>query len=102
MINKGELYRLCLAVKKKIEDDYRAFDDDDIPGIQLTVACDNKMKNWSWQTGDNSFSGGAYLFPNWAVVGVYRSSNCKDLADDILSQLIEIISDREVQYEQRT
>ena len=91
MITKGELYRLCRAVKKDIADDYRAFDEDEIPGIQLTVACDDKMEKWSYQTGDNSYTGGAYFFPHWAVVGVYRRSNCRDLVEDILMQLEDLI-----------
>ena len=91
MIKKSDLYQLCRAVKSDIADDYRAFDDDEIPGIQLTVACNDDMKEWSFQTGDNSYSGGAYFYPHWAVVGVYRNSNCKELASDILNQLHELI-----------
>lgn len=96
-IRKKDLYDLCRAVKSEISDEYRAFDDDDKPGIQLTVACNDDDGgadgNWSYQTGDNSYTGGAYHFQHWAVVGVYRTSNCKELADDILSQLYDLLPD---------
>ena len=89
-MTKQELYELCRAVKQDISDEYRAFEEDETPGIQLTVATNDDMSDWSYQTGDNSYSGGAYHYPHWAVVGVYRSSNCKALADDILDQLGEL------------
>ena len=91
MIHKNDLYKLCRAVKSDISDDYRAFEDDNIPGIQLTVGCDDTMSDWSYQTGDNSYTGGAYSYPHWAVVGVYRNSNCRELAADILDQLQDLI-----------
>ena len=94
MITKSELYELCRAVKKDIADDYRAFEEDEVPGIQLTVACNDDMSKWGYQTGDNSYSGGAYFCPHWAVVGVYRSSNCRELATEILDQLIELTPPR--------
>jgi hypothetical protein len=45
---------------------------DDIPGMQLTIGWDQDSGEWSYQTGDNSFTGGAYHYPTWGVVGVYR------------------------------
>ncbi len=84
-----ELYAVCRAVKQDISDEYRAFEDDDIPGIQLTVGCDPSTSGWSYQTGDNSFTGGAYGYPYWGVVGVYRSSNCRELARDLIEQIAD-------------
>lgn len=84
-----DLVDLCKEIKKQISDEYRAFIDDDVPGIQLTVGADGKG-GWSYQTGDNSYTGGAYSYPHWAVVGVYRSSNCHELAKDILLQLYDL------------
>jgi hypothetical protein len=86
-----ELAALVRAVKSDISDEYRAFEDDDTPGIQLTVGCDG-AGDWSYQTGDNSYSGGAYFYPHWAVVGVYRNSNCRELAKDIQSQLADCLA----------
>lgn len=76
-----------------IADDYRATDDpdDNEPGMCLTVASDNELSQWSYQTGDNSFSGGAYGLPHWAVVYLSRDSDPAQVAEDIASQLGELI-----------
>ena len=86
-----ELASLIRDVKADIDDEYRAFEGDDTPGIQLTISSDGD--DWSFQTGDNSFSGGAYDYPHWAVVGVYRSSNSIELAREIREQLADLIGD---------
>ena len=88
----SELYPLVRAVKQDIADDYRATQDpdDDIPGIQLTVGADVETGQWSFQTGDNSFTGSAYHYPDWAVVEVYRTANCRKLAREIIAQLVEL------------
>ena len=84
--NRDELAELVRVVKSDIADDYRAFGDDEEPGIQLTIGA-NAVGDWDYQTGDNSFTGAAYHYPYWAVVGVYRDSQEYDVVDDILSQL---------------
>lgn len=85
----GELIRLVRAVRKDIDPDYRAFHGDDCPGIQLTVGCNTRTGEWSYQTGDNSYTGGAYHYPHWGVVGVYRLGSARDIARDIRSQIAE-------------
>ena len=85
----GELTQLLIAVKRTIAPDYRAFEDDDIPGIQVTVGWSPDTGDWSYQTGDNSYTGGAYCYPVWGVVAVYRRSNCRELAGDIQCQLFD-------------
>ncbi len=86
-----ELTALCVAVKKEISDEYRAFEDDDSPGIQLTVGSDGKG-GWTYQTGDNSYAGGAYHYPYWGVVGIYRDTKAKEAAKDLLDQMQEAAS----------
>jgi hypothetical protein len=88
--SKKELTRIIKSIKKTICDDYRAFEEDDIPGIQLTVGHNPETRKWDYQTGDNSYSGAAYFYPNWAVVGVYRRSNSEQLASDIINQLKDL------------
>ena len=89
---------LIKAIKPTIRDDYRAYagepglDDENIPSIQLTIGWDAESGEWSWQTGDNSFSGSAYFYPHWGVVAVYRRSNSLDLARYIRSQLADSAS----------
>lgn len=84
-----DLAKLVKNVKSYIADDYRAFEEDDIPGIQLTVGWNAETGEWDYQTGDNSFTGGAYHYPIWGVVGVYRRSNSLEIARDIRNQLAD-------------
>lgn len=86
----ADLTRLTKVVKAHVADDYRAFEGDEDPGIQLTVAS-NGGKEWGYQTGDNSYTGGAYSYRHWAVTGVYRHSNCRQVARDLQSQLADIL-----------
>jgi len=86
-ITKKDIVGLLKELKNQIDDDYRAFDDDEIPGMQVTIGYDDKTGKWNYQTGDNSYSGGAYGFPHWAVIGLYRDSNVKELTDDIINQI---------------
>ena len=39
----------------------------------------------------NSYTGGAYSYRHWAVAGVYRHSNCRQVARDLQSQLADIL-----------
>lgn len=83
----GDLAALFVSLKKHIDDDYRVeFQDDDIPTMQVTIGCDLNTGEWSYQTGDNSFTGGAYGYRDWAVVYLQRRSNSRDLARDVISQ----------------
>src|SRR6478609_998098 len=88
-----DLSALVRHVKTCISDEYRVSDDpdDETPGIQLTIGAHEKG-DWSYQTGDNSYSGGAYGFPHWAVVGVYRNSNSREVAKDIQNQLADLMT----------
>jgi len=84
---RTQMARLVRSVRNDIRPEYRANEDDTVPGIQLTVGANRK--GWSYQTGDNSFTGGAYGYAAWAVVSVYSRSDSFELADSIISQLEE-------------
>jgi hypothetical protein len=84
-----ELAALVRAVKVGIEDEYRAFDGEDIPGTQLTIGWSPEDGDWDFQTGDNSYTGAAYPYPIWAVQGVYRRSNSREVARDLIAELEE-------------
>ncbi len=92
-----EWTRLFKALKQDIRDDYRASDDpeDSIPGMQVTIGftpgSDTENASWSYQTGDNSYTGGAYSHPHWAVVSLYRRSNSRELAEDCANQIADLI-----------
>lgn len=55
-----------------------------MPTELLTVGADDAR----WQTGDNSFTGGAYGFPYWGTAAVYRDS---DIARQVVDEIAECI-----------
>lgn len=91
--HETEIVELLEALKTDIEDDFRASDDidDDIPGMQVTLATDDDCIQWTYQTGDNSFTGNAYGWPHWAVISLYRDSNTKELAKEVADEWATLI-----------
>jgi hypothetical protein len=89
--------RLFKQLKQDIGDDYRASDDpfDTVPGMQVTIGftpADGESDcSWSYQTGDNSYTGGAYGHRHWAVVSLYRRSNSRELAEECAAELSESV-----------
>lgn len=83
-----EIASLLVELKKYIGDDYRASEEDTTPSMCVTIGA-NENGEWSYQTGDNSFTGNAYGKPFWGVVSLYRNSNCRELAKDAIAQIDE-------------
>ena len=85
---------LLISLKSDIQDDYRAScdPDDDMPGMQVTISYNPDGEQWHYQTGDNSFSGGCYGDPYWAVIYLYRRSNCRGLARDAINELKDMVA----------
>ena len=83
-----------------IADEYRASDDpeDTEPGICITFGAHDRKpgKDWQWsfQTGDNSYSGSAYHYPHWGVVSLYRDSDVEAVANDAAEQILELCASR--------
>lgn len=89
-----ELAELCAELIPIIADDYRADDSDTVPSMALTVGADDTGA-WGYQTGDNSYSGGAYGFPHWGVVSLYRDSDPAAIARDLVDQIADTLLDAE-------
>lgn len=88
---------LLKSLKGDIGDDYRATDDpdDNTPGMCVTIGASPQsdgVLSWSYQTGDNSFTGGAYSHSFWGVGWLYRRSNCKAIAHDMVEEIAEAIA----------
>ena len=82
-----DVRRLLIDLKDDI-----CMDERHSPGeLEVTIGADDNG-NWGWQTGDNSFSGGAYCYPHWGVVTLTRRSNCTELARDVVDQIADAIS----------
>jgi len=58
--------------------------------IDLTIAVNDEGDRWNYQTGDNSYTGGAYGLPHWAVVTIDIDTDRDDLVRDIFEQFSEI------------
>jgi len=90
-LNPNPMFKMLLeTLKKWIRDDYRCSDDpdDDTPGMLVTIGA-SKDGSWHYQTGDNSYSGGAYGHPAWGLVYLYRDTDSAQAAEDALSEIAE-------------
>ena len=90
-----QVAKLIISLKSDICDDYRAYDGDDKPGMLLTIGFtpekDGRAFSWDYQTGDNSYTGGAYHHANWGVGAIYRRSNSRELAKEIVGEIAEAV-----------
>lgn len=89
-----DITKLLKSLKPDIGDEYRASEDDTCPGMQVTIGAtpngDGSL-SWHYQTGDNSYSGGAYGHANWGVIYLYRRSNCAELAHGAVQEIADSI-----------
>lgn len=87
-----EIYQVLRNIKEAGIDDDWYMDDEDArenrPGVQVTFGTDGS--DWDYQTGDNSYTGAAYFYPHWVVIGLYRGSNCRDLARQVKAEMLEV------------
>jgi hypothetical protein len=78
----------------KFQKTYLRLGVDGLKEIDVTIGVTPTEEGFSWgyQTGDNSFTGGAYGHPNWVRLYVTRSSNCKELSKDAVNQLKDLLA----------
>ena len=90
---KKHFANLFKSIKKQIDSDTVVETGDGYTkGIDVTIGFEFDEENgldWNYQTGDNSYTGGAYGFRNWATTTVCPRSNCIELAQDIVDQVLE-------------
>ena len=64
-------------------------------GMDLTIATNGEAvkgigcADWTFQTGDNSYSGSCYHYRHWAVTTVYPDTNPSETAIELINQLDE-------------
>lgn len=95
---RKDLRKLFILLKKEIDySDFDKSDDDSIPGLDVTIGCtfdfDDASISWNYQTGDNSYTGGAYGHPEWFICFVMKRTNCKELADEIINEIHDRIQE---------
>ena len=94
------IYKLLVAIKK--DQYWEPSSDAEEPCIDFTIGCTFSFADgeidWGFQTGDNSFTGGAYGHRDWFTTSILRRSSCMDLATDLISEIDsrihELASDR--------
>ena len=89
---RKEIRSLLISLKPTIYDDYRAYPEATLPSIAVTVGAKPTDDGivWGYQTGDNSYTGGAYGFHDWGICDLYRRDNSTTLASDIVEQFLEL------------
>lgn len=60
--------------------------------ITLGITPSEDGLSWDYQTGDNSFTGGAYGHPHWVLLYLMGRSNCKELSKEAVEQLKELLA----------
>lgn len=91
-----EFRELLVSLKRTIGDDYRAHEESTLPSMEVTIGAtvkDGVITGWSYQTGDNSYSGGAYLHPHWAVLTLHRRSNSTELAREAVEEILNLAAE---------
>lgn len=92
---KRDLHGLLVAIKKDQRwPSMRAEaikNGEDGAWVEVTIGCTFDFElgeiSWNYQTGDNSFTGGAYGHPEWFNVTLCSRSSCKELAADLISEI---------------
>lgn len=81
-----QLTALIVELQSQIDDDYRSEgQDDDTPTMDITIGTTDGT-DYGWQTGDNSFTGGAYSHRFWFVYALTRECIPADVATDCINQ----------------
>ena len=93
---KEELVSIIDSIIEDYTNNYK--DDEEIDYIQLTVGTNGDLCEVSGsvlfgcQTGDNSYSGGAYGFRNWGLGSIDDETDSDELAEEIIEQLSESLA----------
>ena len=74
--------------------DWLIEDDCSPEGMDLTIATNGEANDcdtadWTFQTGDNSYTGSCYHYRHWAVTTVYPDTNPSETATELINQLDE-------------
>lgn len=93
---RNEIASLLKSLKPEIRDEFRIEEGDTVPGIQVTIGASIEGNDiaWNYQTGDNSYTGGAYGHPHWAIIYLHRRSNCRLLAQEVVSEILDLPSNK--------
>lgn len=98
---KEELKSIIDSIATDYAENYK--DDEEVDYILLTVGTNGELCEVSGsvlfgaQTGDNSYTGGAYGYRNWGLGYIDDESDHDDVADGIIEQLSEALAYEDLQ-----
>jgi len=79
--------------REAIRDGLAERDSDACLDVTFGLSIKDGEYSWGYQTGDNSFTGGAYGHPNWSVVSLSRDTDCDELAEEVIAQYDDVVWD---------
>jgi hypothetical protein len=91
-----DLQRELTRLKSYIEEETALYEEEtalyeeETAHLDVTLACDES--GYALQIGDNSFTGAAYSFRHWGVGTLWRSSNCTELARELIENCRDLAS----------
>jgi len=90
---KSELIELIESLKSEIEinDDNEIDDPSELNSMDITISINKDCTSWSYQTGDNSFTGSCYGDPYWGVTSFTKDCCAADIAEYLIDDLAEQI-----------
>lgn len=60
--------------------------------LTIGADCDDDGNvTWSWQSGDNSYSGSAYPYPYWGVCYFSPDMSATDYAEAVIDDLVQAL-----------
>lgn len=93
-----EYKRLSSEVKEDIQEflkttwkEHLASIEEEQDSLDITFATNDDGDQWNYQTGDNSFTGGCYSLPHWAVGIIHSDTTPAELTTEIIDQLEELL-----------
>lgn len=89
--NKSDLLELVTSIISDIGYDDRPFEDGSSP-ISITISVNYDCTEWTYQTGDNSYTGPCYMHPYWGVSDLYRDSDPERVTDYLIRDLADVIN----------
>lgn len=98
-IIRNEFTRQLISIKSTVNwadfepgQDCADPDEDGPSFLCVTFGANENLSDWNYQTGDNSYTGGAYGFRYWGLCYLRPRTNSKDAATGALDQILDQIA----------
>lgn len=85
---KSDLIKLIEQLKPEIY----TIDGEDYPTMDITISINKDCTTWSYQTGDNSYTGSCYGDPYWGFTSFTEDCDAEIVAEELIDDLAEQIN----------